>query len=443
MKKRYLDINVVEAAKERFRRIFHDYDKVVFNFSGGKDSTAMVYVGLEVAKELGKTPIEVIYVDHEIEGLGTLKLIDEVAEMDGVNLIRYAIPFALRNACSLHAPKWYPWHPDEEALWVRPKPEGAITEVEKLPFAYDSTYEHPDGLPFKALGVKESPSFQRIATYHVEQYLNQGYSAISMIGLRAEESLARYCVMTRKAKECYLSTSSQGAYPIYDWTAYDVWKYIRDTGLPYNEEYDLMNKGVKHNKLKQQRVGSIFGEESLRALDEWPLYYRDFWHRILERAEGVKTAWRYNNDGIYTGTKVEKEPNVPWKDYLQVILSKASKAHRAMAKRQIEYVISWHTKQTAHPIADCEKDSCPLTGISWEFICKMAIRGDSKTRNQQAIPSLAKAARKRAKITRDEAVQRYGRPEYIKNYFHAKASGRTSHALGKTKVGASRRVATK
>lgn len=422
MKKRYLDIDVVTAAKDRFRKIFNDYDKVVFNFSGGKDSLAMVYLGREVAMEIGYGPIEVVYVDHEIEGLETLAVIDAVGKLEGIKFLRYAMPFTLRNACSFHAPKWYPWHPAEEHLWVRPKPEDAITELPGAEFEYDAHYEHPDGLPFKALGVTRSPSFQDILTRHLEQYLNAGDTAISMIGLRAEESLARYCVMTRKAKECYISTNTQGAYPLYDWTAYDVWRYIRDTGLPYNKEYDLMNKGENYNKLKKQRVGSIFGEESLRGLHEWQTYYREFWHAILERAEGVKTAHRYANDGIYTGTKVEKDPNMTWAKYLTQILTRQSPQHKAMSMKQIRYVISWHEKRTDYPVTDEEKDSCPLTGISWEFLCKIAIRGDSKERNRQKIPSLAKAARKRAGITRDESVRLYGREQYKREYFAAKTA---------------------
>jgi len=422
MKKRYLDVDVVTAARDRFKQMFHDYDKLVFNFSGGKDSLAMVYLGLEVAKEIGKTPIEVVYVDHEIEGLETLSLIEQVGAMDGVNFIRYAMPFALRNACSFHAPKWYPWHPDEQDLWVREKPADAVTELPGCEFHCDPDYEHVDGLPFKALGVTKSPSFQDILTRHIEKYLNTGHTAISMIGLRAEESLARYCVMTRKAKECYLSTNTQGAYPLYDWTAYDVWRYIRDTGLPYNKEYDLMNKGANYNKLKKQRVGSIFGEESLRGLDEWQTFYQGFWHQILERAEGVKTAWRYANDGIYTGTKVEKAPDMTWAAYLSQILTRQSKEHKAMSMKQIRYVISWHEKRTREDITDLEKDANPLTGISWEFLCKIAIRGDSKERNRQKIPTLAKAARQRAGITRDESVRKYGRPEYVREYFAKKTA---------------------
>ena len=42
------------------------YDKVVVNFSGGKDSNAMLYVAIEAAREVDKLPIEVVYVDHLI-----------------------------------------------------------------------------------------------------------------------------------------------------------------------------------------------------------------------------------------------------------------------------------------------------------------------------------------------------------------------------------------
>lgn len=420
MKKRYLDTSCVEEAEKRMIYLYEAYDKVIVNFSGGKDSTALLYLAIQAARKIGRLPVEAVYIDHEAEGLGTIQLLEEINKMPEVDLKWYAMPFSLRNAASMYAPKWYPWHPEERDLWVRQKPECAITEMEGYRWSVDPEYQHPDGLPFRANAVTECLDFGSFVDLHRDNYIRKGYTAISLVGIRAQESMARYSIMTRKKNECYLSSADSLAYPIYDWEATDVWKFIRETGLPYNTEYDLMNKGIFHGQLNKQRVGSIFAEESLRSLDQWQEFYGEYWHHLLDRAEGVKTAWRYCNDGLYTGTKIEKEASVTWSEYTKAVMDKMSPETRALVKKSMGKIIKWHTNQTDYPIAEADKDSCPLTGISWEFLARIAIRGDTKERNLQKVPTLSKKARARAGLTRDQAVNMFGKPEYIKKYYEKK-----------------------
>jgi len=423
-KKKYLDIDVVEAAKERMKHLYETYDKVIVDFSGGKDSTAMLYIAIEVAREIGKLPVETIYIDHEIEGIGTIKFLEEIAAMPEVDFYWYALPFRLRNAASFNAPAWYPWNPAEKEIWCRELPENAITTLEGYSFHYDEQYQHNDGLKYKALGVKQAMDFQEVCDLHAINYERKGLNVISLVGIRAQESMARYSIMTRKKNECYLSSSKPVAYPIYDWNATDVWKYTRESGLPYNTEYDQMNRTENYNQLNKQRVGSVFAEESLRSLHQWPTFYGAYWHKILERAEGVKTAWRYNNDGIYTGTKIEKEQDIKWSEYTKMLLLKMSPESRKLSINGITKIITWHKGRTDHPIAENEKEACPLTGISWEFLARICIRGDSKERNLQKVTSLAGIAQTRAGITRDEAVIKYGNDKYKQKYNEKKKATR-------------------
>lgn len=418
LKKSYQDYDCIEGAKRRLRHLYSSFDRVVLNFSGGKDSNAMLYVTLEVARELGKTPLEVVYVDHEIEGKHTIDLIEAVNEMEDVNLIVYAVPFALRNAASMNSPYWFPWHPAEKDLWCREKPDYAVTELKGHVFEYDPKYKDPEGEKYMSLAVKKYTSFQRICELHAENIEATGESVVSLVGIRAEESMARYTIMSRKKNECYLSKNK--AYPIYDWRATDVWKYIRETGLPYNHEYDLMNKTNLFNKLNKQRVGSIFAEESLRTLHQWREFYGDFWHKILNRTYGIKTAWRYNNKGIYTGTKIEKEDGITWSELTQKILTSMSPSARDLSVKGIKKIITWHKGRTDYPISENEADSNPLTGISWEFLCRIAIRGDSKERNLQKVTNLARTRQDKLGMTRDEAVTKYGSTKYKSKYYGKK-----------------------
>lgn len=428
---------VLDAGRERIKYLYSIYDKVIVNFSGGKDSLAMLYLTIDVAREIGKLPVDAIYIDHEIEGLGTVKLLEEVYAMPEVNFVWYALPFRLRNASSSVAPYWYPWHPAEKEIWCREKPAHAVTELEGGVFEYDKDYMHPDGEKYRAMSVTKSMDFQEISDIHLVNLQRRGLSAVNLVGIRAEESMARYSIMVKKPTECYFSHSRSIAYPIYDWCAKDVWKYIKETGLPYNTEYDMMNKTEHYNQLNKQRVGSVFAEESLRTLHQWRTFYGDFWHLILDRAEGVKTAWRYNNDGIYTGTKVEKEAGVTWEQYCKKIINGMSAKSAKISKNGINKIITWHNGRTDHPIADCEADACPLTGISWEFLTKIAVRGDTKERNLQKVTQLAGKAQERSGMTRDQAVEEYGNTKYKLRYNESKKNDtarRQDNAIGEPTV---------
>ena len=51
---RPLEVDVFEAARERLRHVFDTYDRVVVSYSGGKDSTCVLELATEVAKDLDK-----------------------------------------------------------------------------------------------------------------------------------------------------------------------------------------------------------------------------------------------------------------------------------------------------------------------------------------------------------------------------------------------------
>lgn len=96
----YLNKNVYEAAKDRIRFVFREFKNVVVNFSGGKDSTVVLHLALEVAKEMGRLPVNVVFFDQEAEWDATIQYIRRVMSRPDVNPIWYQIPFKINNASS-------------------------------------------------------------------------------------------------------------------------------------------------------------------------------------------------------------------------------------------------------------------------------------------------------------------------------------------------------
>ena len=63
----FLKQSVWDAALERIDYVFNEFDEVVVSFSGGKDSTVILEMALIVAKEHGRLPLTVMWLDQEAE----------------------------------------------------------------------------------------------------------------------------------------------------------------------------------------------------------------------------------------------------------------------------------------------------------------------------------------------------------------------------------------
>lgn len=253
----FLDISVVDAARERIRHIYDSFDTVCVQFSGGKDSTAVLYLAKEIHEERGLGPVKVIFRDEEMVSPVVIDYVNMVKNFDWVDMEWYCLPYG--------AEVWVLGRRQSVILWgdqrrsegrlVREMPDDAIT-------GYSFGLDHSKSLP-------ES----------VDYYTMQGKkgSTAFITGVRASESMIRYRSCVQKLHENYIvkpyrlksGVPLKFAKVIYDWNTDDVFKFISEEhGAPYCEYYDLAaltgsntRVGIPLHSVAIRRIGDLVATE--------------------------------------------------------------------------------------------------------------------------------------------------------------------------------------
>lgn len=268
--KYYLDQNVFDAALDRIRWLFSEFEHISVNISGGKDSTVVLNLSLKVAEELGRLPLEVMFIDQEAEWQMVIDHIRQVFADPRVAPRWYQMPIRIFNATSTREPWLYCWEPGKK--WVREKEPGAITEnvygTDRFTNLFGAIlrYDHPHEPACDIGGVRteESP-VRRLGLTTYETYKGATWGKVNTKGL------AHYSF-----------------YPIYDWSYKDVWKAIHDNDWPYCPLYDLMYQyGVP---IQNMRVSNIHHETAVNDLFYLQEVEGETWDRIVARISGISSA---------------------------------------------------------------------------------------------------------------------------------------------------------
>lgn len=292
----YSDKNVYEAAKDRIRYLYNEFypqRKIVVDFSGGKDSTTVLHLVQEVTQELGIAKVPVMFLDQELEAPQVVEYVRWVMHQPWVEPYWIQSYFREWNASQ---GKWFNvWGPGEK--WAR----------EKEPDSYGD-------LDFK---VKED--FPKVMSSALASCC--GYEAISLGGVRIEESPNRRSGLTRGDVykgitwgKC-LPNGQLIFYPIWDWSYKDVWYYIFSNHFPYCKLY---NYYITQKPLNKCRVSSFIHENSIQGIKEMKEVSPKFYAALMKRVANVNTTVQ-SFDALWDYVGSLPPYFKDWDDYIQYL----------------------------------------------------------------------------------------------------------------------------
>lgn len=288
MSKIYLEKNVLEATMERLEIMFQNFDNIYFSVSGGKDSSVMVQLANQVAKNLNKK-FDVLFIDLEAQYRYTIEHIEKLKQLSQIrDFYHITLPIALRNAVSVLQPKWICWEEESKHLWVRNMPEDTIN-IHNCPFEW-----------FKK-GEEFEEFILQFAGWYLEKY--KGKVACG-IGIRTDESLNRFRTIAFQEKKLTFNDYNwttklkvndrhidvYNFYPIYDWKTEDIWGAVSRLDLHFNYIYELMYKnGVS---IYEQRLCQPYGDDQRNGLDQFKALEYDTWSKVLNRVNRCE-FWKH------------------------------------------------------------------------------------------------------------------------------------------------------
>ena len=313
----YLDGTVVEAAKERIRFFVERFENIVVGVSGGKDSTVVFNLTKEIAREMGELPIYVMWVDQEAEYQSTVEMVEYWMTQDGVEPMWFQMPMKITNATSDDEDFLHCWDPElSEDEWMRPKHDISIKENN---YGTDRFAE----------------LFGRI----LQTEFPDEKTAL-LAGMRAQESPRRYIALTNSNTWKGITYgkfhgNERGNhytfYPIYDWGYKDVWKFIYENDLKYNDIYDKMYQyGVPINEM---RVSNVHHETSMNALFSLQEFEPETYNALVDRIGGIHTAGQMGDANYFP----DELPYMfsDWREYRNYLLENLveDEEHRKRFKR--------------------------------------------------------------------------------------------------------------
>ena len=324
MPKIYKDINVYDAAINRYDIVLNDFDNYYVSVSGGKDSSIMLQLMAQEARKYGKK-FSVLYIDLEAQYQATIGHINALidATKDVVeNWYWCALPLSLRNAVSAIQPKWICWDKKDKEKWVREYP----TKRKDIVLVTEDSL--PDGWDWFFRGMEFEEFILWFAKWFNETH---GGKTAAGIGIRSDESLNRLRTIVSDKKERYKNypwttrvhckskvLNCWNFFPLYDWRTEDDWTAVAKLNLLFNPIYELMYKNGL--SIYEQRLCQPYGDDQRKGLDQYRTLEPETWEKVLNRVEGVNFGNIYCRTSLLGNIKSEKPNNLTWEQYAVFLL---------------------------------------------------------------------------------------------------------------------------
>jgi predicted phosphoadenosine phosphosulfate sulfurtransferase len=290
----YKTQDVYVSALDRMRWLFDEFPNIVVGVSGGKDSTIVYNLALQVAKEKNRLPLTCLFVDQEAEWQATIDTIRLIMENPDVKPMWFQMPIKLFNATSTVDHWLMCWDKKEEHRWMRPQEDYSIKENV---YGTDRFAEL-----FGAIFKKEFA----------------GIKSCYVAGVRTEESPTRMMALTHDLTYKHVTwgkvldkkNEHYTFYPVYDWSYMDVWKAIHDNNWYYNKIYDAQyNYGLPIAKM---RVSNVHHETAVSTLFYMQEIEGDTYAKLTQRIAGIDMAGKMGTKDYFP-----KELPFMFKDWIE------------------------------------------------------------------------------------------------------------------------------
>lgn len=295
----YKETNVFEESLDRIRMLYDTHEDIIVCMSGGKDSTVLFNLTLMVAKEKGRLPVKVFWLDQEAEWEHTVQYMERIMRMPEVEPLWFQIPFDFTNSLSAQTNFLKVFDESCPEKWIHPKSDISYkenpTSVNRF---HDLVLQIPAAMTDKNCAV--------------------------LVGMRMSESPVRRIRITGGQGMWHGITWCTGPigttrkfWPIYDFTDDDIWTAIAKNHWDYNGTYDLMYRwGVRK---KDMRVSALIHETSWHAIEMLQEFEPKTYNRFVARVPGVHTFnHSFDEGGIIPRTLPFAFRD--WKEYRDYLL---------------------------------------------------------------------------------------------------------------------------
>jgi len=372
--KKYLEQNVYDAFIDRINFVFDEFELVYLSVSAGKDSSVMLQLTNEVAKQRNRT-FDIYFMDLEAQYSATIQHMEDLKKLSQIrDFYHICLPINLSNSNSIFQSHWTCWKEGRE--WVREMPKDAI-----------NINNHPFGEYFK-LGEEFETFMVKFPKWLMKKH--EKTKVAGLVGIRTDESYNRFRSIAfgkNLYKEKHWSTDNKKGYysfyPIYDWRTEDIWHAVYKFNLLSNDVYEMLWKnGVG---IHDQRICQPYGADQRVSLNQWAALEPETWHKVVSRVSGANFGSLYCKSSLLGHNGTEKPEFMLWQEYTVFLLESLGMYSKNLMLhyiRKIKIYFKYYKDNYDLDIQDIPDFTAPKIvkehgkGIHWKRIAKCIEKND-------------------------------------------------------------------